>query len=185
MADVKISVKFPRAKVASQIVDEIQKILKSPQLGNQIGTVMTDRLKFQAKRGRPLNDTGSFKPLAPATIDSRKRLERYNKTSPVYSPGRSNVSFTGQLLDSMKFKMLQSKSFLLEIFFDGRRIPYKTGKDTRAKLTPGYSSTNEGLAKTLKDIGFVVFTKNGIESNKQLIDRVRNTLRSYLRKNLR
>lgn len=183
---IKAKVKFPRAAITSKIVDQINNILKKPDLNKIVGDLVVDRIKFQAKRARPLNDAGVFKvPLAPSTVESRKRLENYNKTTAVYAPSRSNVSFTGQLLDSLRSKSLSAKGMLVEIFFDGRRIPYKTGKDSVAKLTPGYSSTNEELAKTLKTIGFVVFTKSGVEGHKQLIDRVVNTVKSYIRKNLR
>ena len=184
----KVVVKYPRGKVSAVIGGKLSSIIKSDELSDAIGKVLTDRIKFEAKRGTPLNDTGSFKPLAPMTIEHRKYLEQFNQTTSVYKPSRSNLSFTGQLLDSIKWKRekgsFNDKLLRILIYFDGKREMYRMGPESKARPSE-YNRTNEQLARTLAEIGFRVFSKQGIENKTELVRRVSNTIRSFIRKRLR
>lgn len=180
----KVTVKYPKAAIRAEIESDIKKILGQDELSNLVGGTVTERIKLNAKSGKPLNNTGTFPSLAESTIENRVRLSKLNNTASVYSPKRSNLSFTGQLLESLSFKRIQSRAFLIEIFFDKDRTPYKTGQKSTAKLGEK-NKTNKALAKTLDEIGFTVFSKDGIEKNRALIRRVVNEVQSFIRKKLR
>jgi hypothetical protein len=184
MSKFKIKVNYPRVAINSRIVRQVNELLGEDGLSIEVGEIVQERIRFSARRGKPLNDSGSFKPLAPSTVENRQDLSGYNSTIDVYSPARSNLSFTGQLLNSIRYRKAKAQGFLIEILFSGDRNPYKTGPNSTAKLTDA-NRTNQALAKTLDDIGFTVFSKKGIEGNKELIRRIVNTVRSYIRKNLR
>lgn len=184
MSKFKITVDYPRAKIDARIIRQVNDVLNEEGLSIEVGEIVQERIRFAARRGKPLNDNGVFKPLAPLTVENRQYLSGYNFTTDVYSPNRSNLSFTGQLLDSIRYRKTRAQGFLIELFFFGDRDPYQTGPKTTEKLTEA-NRTNQALAKTLDDIGFTVFSKKGIEGNKELIRRIVNTVRSYIRKNLR
>ena len=184
MAKFKVKVDYPQAKINSRITREVNDILGEEELSKIIGNIVVERVAFSAKRGKPLNDSKDFPTLDDKTIERRAELSEFNKTTNVYKADRSNLSFTGQLLNSLSFVKLKSKAFLVEIMFSGNRTPYKTGPKSTAKLTDA-NRTNQALAETLNDKGFTVFSAKGIESEKALIRRIVNEVRSYIRKNLR
>jgi hypothetical protein len=64
-----------------------------------------------------------LKSLKPETIEKRKQLAKYNKTSPKYSPGLSNLHFTGQLLKALK---VATNSVGVIIQLSGSHAPYKS-----------------------------------------------------------
>lgn len=183
------TVKFPKGSIKAVVEKRLADAIDSAELARVIGEPLAERIKFEAKRGRPMNDEGRFPDLAKLTIENREHLEQYNQTADVYSPPRSNLSFTGQLLDSLKWRRAGKSAgnrakLSVEVFFSGDRKPYKTGPNSTAKLTR-YNRTNQALALTLKQIGFQVFSKAGVERNESLIRRITNNIRSYLRKRLR
>ena len=180
----KVTIKYPKASIRLDVEKKLRNILGQNELSDLVGNTVTSRIKLEARRGKPLNDTGTFPGLADSTIANRIRLAELNKTADVYSPKRSNLSFTGQLLNSLTFKRNTSRAFLIDIFFGGERRPYKTGPKSTAELTE-YNETNQALAGTLDGIGFTVFSKDGIEKNKALIRRVVNEVQSFIRKKLR
>lgn len=181
----RIEIKYPRGKIAAVLNKKLSSALNSSELTDIVGKPIVERIKFEAKRGSPLNDEGSFKDLSRLTVENRQRLEKFNKTTTVYKPDRSNLSFTGQLLDAVSYKKIIGKaSAVVLIYFGGSRQMYNTGPRSKAKATK-YNRTNEALARTLAEIGFKVFTKSGVENKTALIKQITNKIRSYLRKKLR
>lgn len=84
------------------------------------------------KKGKNPKTGRRYKALASSTIDQRKRMARYNDTSPDFSPRRSNLTFSGQLLDSITAKIFVTKS-IVEIEPRGTRRKYrkKNGKPVK------------------------------------------------------
>lgn len=182
----KVQIKYPKGKISSVVSKQLSSIIDTDELAEVVGRPLIERIKFEAKRGTPLNDAGSFKPLAQSTIQNRKYLAKYNKTATVYKENRSNLSFTGQLLDSLQFRRIKSdgKSLKILVFFGGDREMYNIGPKTKATATER-NRTNDSLAATLVEIGFRVFSKDGIEKKTALMNRITNAIRSYIRKKLR
>jgi len=75
-----------------------------------------------------------FRVITEETIDRRKKMSQYNKTHGDYSPRRSNLTFSGQLIDSIKAYVRTSKD-VIELIPTGRRKPYilKSGKRSKSK----------------------------------------------------
>ena len=182
----KVQIRYPKGKISAVVNKQLSSIIDTDELAEVVGRPLIERIKFEAKRGTPLNNAGSFKPLAKSTIENRIELAKYNKTATVYKENRSNLSFTGQLLDSLQFRRIKSdgKSLKILVFFGGDREMYNIGPKTKATATER-NRTNDSLAATLAEIGFRVFSKDGIEKKTALMNRITNAIRSYIRKKLR
>jgi len=77
-----------------------------------------------------------FSKLTKSTKVNRGKMARYNKTHKKYSRNRSNLTFSGQLIDSIKAFIKISKS-AIELVPTGKRKPYtlKSGKPSKTKAT--------------------------------------------------
>lgn len=181
MAILKTKVKFDKARLEAELKKRVQDAIQDPALLDEIGKFTVDRIRFEARRQKPLNESRSFPDLKDSSKRIRKNLEKYNDTTRVYQSGRSNVSFTGQLLDGLIHKVIQSRA-AIQVFFDGTRFPYKT-KDGFQKLD-SKSKTNKGVAEDLFSRGFVVFDNKGLQ-DETFQNRIKNIVRKFLRKNLR
>ena len=176
MARAKI--KVDKSSLTSQLIRQIGELTDTDQLKQEVGLFTTERIRFQTRIGEPLNDTGDFPELAEATVEQRKYLEKFNPTDRTYSPGRANVTFTGQLLDSLGFKKIKNG---IELMFLGRRKPYRTGPGSRQRKVP----TNAELQEHLEDAGFFVFTKKGIEEDQKFNRQITQIVRRFIRRRLR
>lgn len=175
---IKAKVKLDKRALEIDLVRRIEKVIDAEPLKQEIGLFVTDRIRFQARIKEPLNDTGDFKDLRPITVKNREYLERYNVTQSTYKANRSNLTFTGQFLNSIGFK---ARRFGIELLFKGKRKGYKTGPNSRQKKPP----TNAQLARYLGDLGYFVFTKKGIEKNRKIGTRITSIVRRFIRNNLR
>ena len=111
-------------KVSRTLRDVFKNVAKEQVVLDAIGKMMLDRILFNARRGRSLENNVSpvpFKNLKPITKTIRRVVQ---KTSPqsvdpqFFKPNKANVTFTGQLLDSLSFK---SKKNSVAITISGRR----------------------------------------------------------------
>lgn len=117
------------------------------------------------KSGKNPKTGRDFKSLDPKTVKRRKRLATVNKTSSNYSPARSNVTFTGELLDSINAKFKKFKKLgRITIFAKGTHSPYKLIKGGRTK-----SVKNQKIIQGLEAKGFKVLdiSKKNIELMKK------------------
>ena len=147
-------------------------------MNTEIGKFLVSRIQLEARRAKPLNNSRSFPSLKSITKQHRDYLKKFNSTHGAFKSGRSNLTFTGQLIDAITFKV---KKGLVEIFVEkSSRTPYKTGPNSTAKGTPN----NNKLAEILGKIGFVFMTKKGLESDPQIRKRVNNIVRRFLRRSL-
>ena len=83
---------------------------------------------------------GGLKPnLDSSTIRARRRLENYNSTHSDYSAGRSNLTFTGELLDSIRVKFIASK---LSFVYEALKTKHKkySGKKGKSKAKGSISN---------------------------------------------
>lgn len=174
----KTTVKLNKSRLQSETINKIDRAIDATPLKNEVGEFAAERIRLEARRKRPLNNTGTFKDLKDLTIQQREYLEKYNATHPTYKKSRSNLTLTGQFLDSISFEIVPRG---IELFFKGPRKGYRTGPKSRQKRPP----TNAQLAEYLADIGFVVFTKKGIEQNQKFQNNVLRIIRKFLRRQLR
>lgn len=118
-----------KTKVSYKLNDLEKKIrkvardLKKEEFGERIRNEIVNKIRndgFRFKTGKP------FRKLHPLTIESRKRLAKYNPTHPDYKPSKSNLTFTGRLLDSIKARIqAKGSSIVLRIDVSGMHAPYK------------------------------------------------------------
>jgi hypothetical protein len=88
--------------------------------------------------------------LNPGTIATRKRLALFNTTHPEYQPEKPNLTFTGQLLDSLK-GFFQGSRLIFTIRASGKHRPYETASTTSQALAAALEKRNkQGNVKQLQ-----------------------------------
>ena len=173
----KVSIEFPKG-LPKEVAKGVRKVINSNELKTQVGVFSTERLRFQARIRKPLNDTNSFPELADTTILQRAYLQKFNVPHPTYGTSRSNLTFTGQFLNSLGF---ERRNRGIEFVWKGVRKPYRTGPNSRSRK----ALTNEDLASFLSELGFVPFTTKGINKDRKFLSQIRALVRRFLRRNLR
>lgn len=153
-----------------------KKVTTSQQMLNQIGEFTTDRMKAQIRKGKPLNNTGSFPRLKDVSVKIRKQLETLNSTHKTYKAVRSNVTFTGQLVDAIAYKIVRKSIISIDVKAT-TRSPINTLDGKEKKIV-----TNKRVQKDLKDMGFVLYTAKGIESEANITKRINNIVKKYVRR---
>lgn len=174
----KVKFKFDRKRLEAQIVKEIDQVIDADPLKKEIGLFVTDRIRYQARIQQPLNSDSKFKDIKQRTIEKREYLEKYNKTHRTYEASRSNVTFTGQLLNSLGFNLVTRG---VELIFKGERTPYNTGPNSRENNPPSNAEVDEFL----REKGFFIFTKKGLEESDTLQKNIVRIIRKFLRRSLR
>ena len=174
----KVKVNFDARKAFKEVSQAFRSVRRSKQFQKEVGEFLVKRIQGETRRGKPYNKERSFPGLKSSTIKGRDNLSRFNKTHPSYSKARSNLTLTGQLVDSIKFKV---KLGLYTIFPKGRRRPYRTGKNSVAKGTP----SNETLSGFLSKKGFDLFDDGVLSNDRKVTKRVNNIFRRFLRRALR
>lgn len=176
----KVKVQFDAEAFSARVRQTFLKVKTNKELQSKIGEVVVKRVQGEARRKRPLNNSGTFPTLRKATVANRKRLAKYNTTHPTFSERRSNLSFTGQLIDAVGYKT--GRDAVEVLVEDTSRKPYVTGKDgQRAKKTPD----NNELAGFLRDKGFQLFSAKGIRESKGISKQIRNQVLLFLRRALK
>lgn len=136
-------------------------------------------IKGETRSGfRMENEKGKsrFPSLAPSTVNSRNLLRKNNATHPTFSPGRSNVTFSGQLVDAIDFKIKRNGE--IDLFIKTtRREAYKKKDGTKQK-TKGL--TNAKLYTFLAPRGF-----DFLQLDAKSLDQLGRILRREVLKNLR
>lgn len=137
---------------------KILKNIRDPSLLDQIGETVRNDIQ-----------TGpELAPLKESTISSRRYLERFNATHPQYSPSKSIVTFTGELLNALEVRINTVKGMIVLGFKKGIHTKYKTG-GTRKKKQSGSKS---------KGISYEQLAEYLIDGNENMEPRPFMTLRS-------
>lgn len=131
-------------------LEEIEKSFTSRDLLEPVSKIAISDIQREARSRRGLDDNSNRKtfptPLDSEWVSYRSKLAGINKTHPAYSKGRSNITFTGQLLNSIK------------AFFEGSTITIKpTGMHRGYKQIRGGRSKsveNEVIAEGLESRGY-------------------------------
>ena len=172
-----VRVKFDPSRAAKTVRDEINRATKSNALKEEIGKFITDRVRFQARKGRPLNDNGKFPKLEDSTIANRRRFK--GKTSQAFSPAKSNLTITGQLQDAITFVRERAGLFALFVDETARDGSTSSNSDIDKFLREGIK-TKDGRIKK-----YILFTTKGIKKDKKIPRRVKQILLRFLRRQLR
>lgn len=160
----KVKIKFPPSALREQ-VKAIEKQLQKTQLLDKLSDELIKDMKngLNPKTGKP------FRKIAPSTIKRRKALSKVNKTDSRYSPARSNLTFTGEFLESIKafFKKKRGGS-TITIEPTGTHPGYNLVRGGRSK-----SVSNSKIAEAQESMGrqVLTFSKKRINSIKVEIQR--------------
>lgn len=174
MAKVKIS-GIP--EIERKIEETFGKVRRSPEINKEIGKFVTDRIRFEARRGKPLNVERRFPDLKKSSVSIRTYLAALNPTQVTFKPNRSNTTLTGQLLNAVVYELLPRAG--ISIFVDKTiRDPYIINR----KGEIGEVLRNSEVDRELRKRGFEIYTAKGIESEPQILKRINAILKKYVRR---
>ncbi len=156
----------------------INESLAKEEVLQRVGLIGRDAIIAKTRTGKSLPTNGKQKALAPSTVKSRERLAKTNAVQETFSAKRSNLTLTGQLLESIKVLANTSKAEVV-LVPKGARKPYVNKNGKPQKRTP----TNEQVATYLAEKGF---TFMGIDdpTKKQMVKAVKAFLRNEIKKSI-
>lgn len=131
----------------------IDKVTKNVRMLEEVGTVIITDVKYQTRRGRSIPKDGApFDALSTKWVQTRQQIAEAQKVSDVFKAGRSNVTLTGELLDS--FEIVKIAQGQITIDFEGEHSPY-TAKMIRKDgfRQVGKPIQNKTLAKYITENG--------------------------------
>lgn len=164
-----VKVRANRAAISARITGTFNKVLNNKQMLTEIGEFAAKRMKGQLRTGKEPDGT-RFKSLSPKTVEQRQRLEKFNRTGSFYSPRKSNLTFTGQLGDSIKIREIRKGR--VSVGPVGRRRSLRTGPQSSARKTR-FNTRNEILGAELnKERRFIGIDNKGQRTIKNIVLRV-------------
>ncbi len=113
---------FSIDNVQADLTKKMKDLIKSPALLSEIADVAIKDIKFQARKGVSTKTGTKFAPLSDAWVREREKIGEETRTNDAFAPKRSNITITGQLLDSMKKRIVGNG---ISIYFSGIHKPYK------------------------------------------------------------
>lgn len=169
--------------IEKNIRETFNKVRVSKALRKEIGAFVIGRLKGEARRSKPLNSTRSFPALRNVSVIIREDLAEQNPTHPAFKPDRSNLTFTGQLIDSIRF-LLTSDAVLIEVPNTKRKKLSKKGVIIESEINSGLrpARTNKEVDKRLRKRGFRLYTAKGIESEPRILKRINGITKKFIRR---
>ena len=189
------------AKVTVKGLKKLDKIAQSlrKELGDflsksdKVQDLVVGDLKKEIKSGKSPATGKNFRklkttPKGKSTVDQRRRKSKYNKTDPSFSPGKSALTFSGQLVDSIKAKVkVGVKSMRITIEPTGKRTPYKNkdGSNTKGSAKKGNKKLAEIHAKgggKLPKRDLLGFTK---KKEKEIINLFKEVIKEILSKKVK
>jgi hypothetical protein len=152
-------------------------INKDKALFNDLGETVVTQIVSSAKAGRDLNKT-KFDNVSNSWRDRRVKLATVNNTDPLFQgkSKKSNLTFSGQLLNSFSFN-LNLNQLSLGFFFKGSRKKYKGLR--KAELDG--PATNAELAEEIEKTRPFVFISQKLNQilTLKVIKALRRNLQNY------
>lgn len=110
------------AAIVKKVTDELTKTVKSKSFYDEIGEEISNQIRKRTRLGYGISGTDTRTKLLPTKRSTQLAKERKKKAgtlSKLTTPKRSNLTDTGQLLDSIEYKSTTDKTTIQ--FDDGRR----------------------------------------------------------------
>lgn len=148
---------------------QVSKLVNTDDLSKELGETVIRGIKGKTRKGLDLVNGGKQGALASSTIAQRRYLDDHNSTASTYSPARSNLTFTGQLLDSLKWFRIGN---IIRIMPTGQRRPYKRGSKK--------SIANQDVANFLKEQG-----REFLGVDNPIKKQLKSIIRNFIRRNIR
>lgn len=170
----KINFKFDKRKAEANFRQTFDRTLDNKQMQREVGLFLVKRIRQFARSRKPMSKTRKLPNLSDKWKKRRGKLSKVNPTHKTYSQNRSNITFTGELLNSIAFKYNRKSGFT--IFPKGMHKGYIGLKGKRGK-----SVSNADIVKGLDKLGYKFMT----EIDKQGIKRIKALYIRFLRRELR
>lgn len=167
MAKVRVDLKGVEKRL-----DRLREDIGKDALKDEIGKKSVDYIRGVTRSGKNLASNSKHAPLADSTVRNRKYLDDFNSTASTYSPKRSNVTFSGQLLDSLTFEKVTRGINIL--FPPDLRKPYRTANKA------GKANSNKKIYEYLVEQG-----RGFLGIDDKLKGIIKSTIRNFLRRSLR
>lgn len=151
-------------------IKRLEKVLDTDKLKDEMIEIAIKQIQGQTRSGNDLASGGKQASLAPSTVEQREYLAKHNTTHPSYKKARSNLTLTGQLLDSLVGQKFRG---FIKIVLKGTRKPYRKGSRK--------SRTNNFVAAKLKEQGRQFLGKSPLMT-KQIKIAIQRFIRRALRK---
>lgn len=100
-------------EITEKIKKELEKTVKSKAFYDEIGEGVANQIRKRTRLGYGVNASGAqvkLEPTAPATQKAKQQKKKEGKLSNQTTPKRSNLTDTGQLLDSIHHKSTNDKT---------------------------------------------------------------------------
>lgn len=159
-----------------------EKIRTDESLLKDLGKELLTKTQDFNRAGLKPSDGKPHKPISSEWADRKEQLGLTNKKDQYYSAGASNVTFTGQLLRSLKIEVF-SKQGSVELEASGDRTPYKNSKGTITSKARKNTPTNDELAGYLKEQKRPIFGV-GRQLNNSLVRIVRTFLNETIKQSI-
>jgi hypothetical protein len=171
MSEINVSTRGMRLKF-DELQKRIKEVLSDDKVMSEVSSTLEKDMKFQARKG--VDPEGRpYKPLSDRWVEKRKQIK--DSKHGAYSPGRSNLTITGQLIDALRIaaessSVSNTRRFLYTFLGDHTGYTFKNGKTTN-------SIPNEILAEYVQDQGRQI-----IGVRESLIPRIKRILVAAIRR---
>lgn len=170
--DIKIPKNFGKSTIKA-----IRESLQDEEFLNRSGKVLQNNIRLEINQGISPETGSPFKPISKSWSDERDRLSEFNKTARGYQSGKSNLTFTGQFIKSIKFKIVSILGIkTIEVGAKGARKGYKYSKGGKRSKAP----TNEQLGAYLKEQGRDPYGVSG-RARKSIVNLAKRQIRKLLK----
>lgn len=170
-----IDAKFKRSLARIRQVKErfasAVKGVHTPEYMKEVGDFAAKRIKTRTKLGWSVKDTGAqkerMKPLKQTSVEQRKKMLEQGRLSGLTTPKKSNLTRTGQLLDSIRPK-------------NATRSTVKVGPTGQRDD----GKTNQRVGEYVSDAGRP-FNNLSDAERQAVTDKIRRDLQNLIRKHLK
>lgn len=173
------------------VIAVFNKVIANRTMMNEIGQTVVQDIAFQTRSGKSIPNQGEkFNPLSEAWIKERKQIIETHET---FSQKRSNLTVTGQLINSMKHVILGPGKIAIDFIGThkpyvqkyvtsfrrktkaGKRITVQTGKTGTRKV--GKPIPNQDLARYVAEGG-----RPFVGVREQVKQRINRIVLAYIRR---
>lgn len=138
-------------RIAADVESRFAKVIASREMKEKISDLVIGDIQKQTRAGKSITDNSSLPPLSSAWKKRRAVIAQSIKTGEGFSPNKSNLTLSGQLLESLKARF---SARTISIAPEGIHKPYRVTGRNGKRSTLGRAIPNKQLAVYLEEKGF-------------------------------
>lgn len=163
----------------------VEEVVKNSSFKNELAQAVVDDIRGVTRSGKSVVTGKKLKPLTERWIETREKIISFQGAPSFVTPRKSNISLSGQLLDSLGYKIRGDgvSSFEVIYLFTGSRKPYRYQGTTKI-VTLRSRVTNDELSKILDEKYQFIGIRDKLQSQlvKRLVDYYRVTISKLTRR---